>query len=184
LKIPFMPPKSQQLQIRVTPLQKSALRRHARAAGLDVSAYVLSRLLPPDEERFAEILRALRVDGDERFALAELNDFLASRVPTQLAAAVARATLGGLSPFLQNYVAAMVEQAAGLNNASTSRVAGRALKTRHITAPPTRYISPFDPDRASSSFSSSSNRRMSAVVSLTGSAIRLPIKHANRLRRR
>jgi hypothetical protein len=113
LKIPFMPPKSQQLQIRVTPLQKSALRRHARAAGLDVSAYVLSRLLPPDEERFAEILRALRVDGDERFALAELNDFLASRVPTQLAAAVARATLGGLSPFLQNYVAAMVEQAAG-----------------------------------------------------------------------
>lgn len=105
--------KSQQLQIRVTPGQKADLRRHARAAGLDVSSYVLARLLPPDQERFAGILRSLRVDGEARFALAELNDFLVSRTPTQFPGAVSRLDVNGLSPFLCNYVAAMVEQAAG-----------------------------------------------------------------------
>ncbi|MEP6732706.1 MAG: hypothetical protein ABJE10_18830 [bacterium] len=108
-----MTPKSQQLQIRVTPAQKSAMRRLAREADLDVSAYVLSRVLPADEERFAAILRVLHVSGDERFALAELNDFLTALAPARFATAVGRAKLDRLSLLLQNYVAAMVEQAAG-----------------------------------------------------------------------
>ncbi|MEO8335645.1 MAG: hypothetical protein ABI664_11770 [bacterium] len=108
-----MAPKSQHLQIRVTRAQKSAMRRQAREAGLDVSAYVLSRVLPADEERFAGILRALHVSGDERFALAALNDFLTALSPTRFGAAVGQVTLDRLSPLYRNYVAAMVEQAAG-----------------------------------------------------------------------
>jgi hypothetical protein len=104
--------KSQQLQIRVAPAQKAALRRLARAAGLDVSGYVLARVLPPEPERFAGILRALGDDADRRFVLAELNDFLHSCAGIQFAEAVASADLGQLSPFVRNYVAAMVEQAA------------------------------------------------------------------------
>jgi hypothetical protein len=103
--------KSQQLQIRVTPRQKAALKQLARAAGMDVSAYVLSRALPPARIKFAAILARLG-DGEEgRYALAELNDFLTALAPAELPEAVANADLRERSPFLRNYVAAMVEQA-------------------------------------------------------------------------
>lgn len=105
-----MPPKTEQLQIRVTSQQKAALKRLARAAGSDVSRYVLSRLLPSLEDRFRDLLRSIQTD--HRFALAELNDFLHACPPLAFADAVARADVSGLTPFLQNYVAAMVELAA------------------------------------------------------------------------
>jgi uncharacterized protein (DUF1778 family) len=107
-----MPAKTEQLQIRVTPQQKMALKRLADAAGRDVSSYVLSRLVPPEQDRFADVLRALETEADRRFALAELNDFLHACPPIVFREAVGRADLGDLSPYLQNYVAAMVEQAA------------------------------------------------------------------------
>ncbi len=108
-----MPAKTQQLQIRVTPRQKVALKRLADAAGVDVSHYVLARVLPALPERFAEVLRALEDDADRAFAFAELNDFLHGSAPAEFGAVVARATLTKLSPYVRNYVAAMVEQAAG-----------------------------------------------------------------------
>lgn len=107
-----MAAKSQQLQIRIAPAQKAALRRLARAAGLDVSSYVLARLLPPEQGRFAELLRRMGEEADRRFALAELHDFLRSCAPTQFPEAVAVADLRDLPAWLRNYVAAMVEQAA------------------------------------------------------------------------
>ncbi|CAN5321634.1 MAG: hypothetical protein H0W36_13495 [Gemmatimonadetes bacterium] len=107
-----MTTKSQQLQVRLTPSQKVALKHLARRAGLDVSSYVLSRVLPAARSRFGEILRALHHEENHRFALAELNDFLFDLAPAQFRDAVADVDLEGLSFFLQNYVAAMVEQAA------------------------------------------------------------------------
>lgn len=107
-----MPAKTQQLQIRVTPQQKAALKRQARAAGCDLSTFVLSRLAPAAPQRFAEIVRALRSDADQRFALAELNDFLRACPRMEFAEAVAVAAVDGLTEYLQNYVAAMVEEAA------------------------------------------------------------------------
>ena len=65
-----MASRSEQLQIRVTPAQKSALRRRARAAGQDVSAYVLALALPSSATPFAALVDALRDDGTRRFALA------------------------------------------------------------------------------------------------------------------
>ena len=114
---PLMAAKSEQLQIRVTPRQKAALKRQARAAGLDVSTYVLARVLPPERDRFADLLRELGSSADHRFALAELHDFLAGCPPMVFAdalqqTAVTANALAALSPLLQNYVAAMVEQSA------------------------------------------------------------------------
>jgi hypothetical protein len=114
-----MAAKFEQLQIRVTPRQKAALKRQARAAGLDVSTYVLARVLPPECDRFAVLLRELGSTTDHRFALAELHDFLADCPPMAFAEALQHSALtvralAGLSPFLQNYVAAMVEQSATL----------------------------------------------------------------------
>jgi uncharacterized protein (DUF1778 family) len=104
--------KSQQLQIRVSPRQKALLKRSAAAAGMDVSTWVLSRILPTEKDRLAEILQALKIDDNRRFVLAELNDFLHACAPVEFSAAVAEASLGDLSPLMQNYVAAMVELAA------------------------------------------------------------------------
>lgn len=106
-----MATKSEFVQIRVTPLQKERLKRHAEAAGQDLSSYVLSRALPSVRLAFEELLRSLGEGGDHRFVLAELNDFLSGLPPAALGKAVEDADLSGLPPLLQNYVAAMVEQA-------------------------------------------------------------------------
>jgi hypothetical protein len=104
--------RSAQLQIRVTPAQKAALKRLARRAGVDVSCYVLARALPDTRAGFCAILGQLRREADRNFALAELNDFLTALPRSEFQDAVGDADLEGLSPFVQNYVAAMVEHAA------------------------------------------------------------------------
>lgn len=109
-----MSAKSRYLQIRISPAKKAALRRRADMAGQDMSSYVLSRVLPDAALRFAGVIERLSEERDRRFALAELNDLLASLPPAELQAAVEEADLCELPPFVQNYVAAMVEQAAHL----------------------------------------------------------------------
>ncbi len=114
-----MPVKSQQLQIRVTPAEKAELKRAARRAGLDVSQYVLARLLPPARGRLLDIVGALRRGEDQRFALADLNDLLSRLAPAAFPDVAADLDLAGLTPLLQNYVAAMIEQAANQKGAPT-----------------------------------------------------------------
>jgi hypothetical protein len=61
--------------------------------------------------RFAALLGALGDAGQSRFVLAELNDLLSGLTGEELPGAVEHADLAGLSPYLRNYVAAMVELA-------------------------------------------------------------------------
>jgi hypothetical protein len=58
------------------------------------------------------VLRELGEAERPRLALAELNDLLAGLARAELAEVIGGADLRGLSPYLQNYVAAMVELAA------------------------------------------------------------------------
>jgi hypothetical protein len=102
------------VQIRVTPAEKTTLKRLAQSSGQDLSKYVLSMALPATRLRFEGILGSLREETDHRFALAELNDLLSDLAPMEFHRTVHTADLAGLSPFLQNYVAAIVEHAAGL----------------------------------------------------------------------
>lgn len=106
--------KTGQLQIRITPAQKSAIRSAARQAGLGISAYVLARVLPASASRFQQLTREL-ADADAeptnaRFALAELNSWLTGLGGGELREAVASPP-PRMTPFLANYVAAMVEDA-------------------------------------------------------------------------
>jgi hypothetical protein len=121
-----MAAKSEQLQIRVTPDQKVALKRAAHRMGVDVSTYALSRLLPPIRTRAVEILASLRRGPDHRFALADLHDFLTGVTPAQFRDVADDLAPDGLSAFLSNYVAAMVEQAASQKSESTPQW------TRHV----------------------------------------------------
>lgn len=104
--------KTEQLQIRVTPAQKASLRRAAERAGQDLSEYVLARALPSARDRLERLLPALRDERESRYVLAEIHDLLASLGPSQLEDAISAAPPADLSRYLQNYVAAMVEQAA------------------------------------------------------------------------
>jgi len=106
--------KSGQLQIRVSPAQKAAICRAARRAGLAMSAYVLARLLPAPARRFQELTGACADSRDARFALAELNSWLASLGAGELQQAVSSPP-ARLTPYLANYVAAMAEVACAKN---------------------------------------------------------------------
>jgi hypothetical protein len=105
--------KTQQLQIRVSAAQKSALRARARAAGQDLSAYVLARVLPGAPEQFLQVLGALHAPGDRRYALAALHDILVRLTARTFDDAVVLAPgLASLAPLDANLVAAMVEERA------------------------------------------------------------------------
>ena len=108
------PVKLSQLQVRVSEAEKSAIRRAAQQAGMDMSAYVLSRVLPAPATAFQEAVTALSEATEPSFALAELNSLLAGFTAAELRQAVAAAPQAELSPFLANYVAAMSETACNL----------------------------------------------------------------------
>lgn len=123
-------PKSAQLQIRISLREKAAIQRAARRAGMDMSAYILERLLPASRKRFDALVDQLAAAAEPAFALAGLNDFLSACSPGELADGAADAPPRALSPLLQNYLAAMVEVAAA----------------RHGIAPPawTRAVPPLE----------------------------------------
>jgi Protein of unknown function (DUF1778) len=103
--------KASQLQIRVSKAEKSAIRSAAERAGLDMSTYVLSRVLSLPEREFRQAVRALGGAAEASFALADINSLLSQFTAAELRDAVAAAPEPELSPFLANYVAAMVEMA-------------------------------------------------------------------------
>jgi hypothetical protein len=104
-----------QLQIRVTAAEKVAIQGAARRAGLDMSAYVLGRVLPGNSAQWQAQLRELARSGEGRAALAALSAWLAGLAATELAAAVEAPPPTELSDFHANYVAAMVEHLCAAN---------------------------------------------------------------------
>jgi hypothetical protein len=100
--------KTEQLQIRVSRAEKAAIRLAAAQAGLDASTYVLSRVLPAPAAEFQRCIEAC-AGPEPRFALAELNASLVGFTAGELRTAVAEFPAAGLSAFLRNYIAAMVE---------------------------------------------------------------------------
>jgi hypothetical protein len=105
--------KGQYLQIRVTRAEKTAIKAAAERAGMDMSAWVLERLLPARPAIFRGLMAALGAEpARRRYLLAELNDFLSSTGPHELPQITADPAPTALEPYLANYVAAMVETAA------------------------------------------------------------------------
>ena len=102
--------KSEQLQLRVSRREKGAIARAAAQAGMDMSAYVLSRVLSAPAAQFRELAAACAGPAP-RYALAELSSFLAGLTAGELREAAAVPPPSGLTPFFLNYLAAMVEAA-------------------------------------------------------------------------
>jgi hypothetical protein len=103
------PAKTSQLQIRVAPAQKAELARRARAEGMDLSSWVLSRLLPQSRVRFVELVRALAREPGSSFVLAEIHDLLESLGRGDFATALEALPTSKLEAVSANQLAAMVE---------------------------------------------------------------------------
>jgi hypothetical protein len=103
--------KQSQLQIRISGAQKAAIRVAAKRAGMDMSTYVLTRVLSVPALEFQDAARELAGAAAPSFALADINSLLSKLSAIELRDAVAAAPQAQLSPFLANYVAAMVETA-------------------------------------------------------------------------
>ena len=104
-------PKLSQLQVRVSEAEKSAIRAAAARAGLDMSAYVLSRCLSLPAQEFESAAAALVGPEHVSFALADINSLLSKLTGPELRDAVANAPEVDLPAFPANYVSAMVETA-------------------------------------------------------------------------
>lgn len=104
--------KTAQLQIRVTPDQKARLKALARQAGRSVTDYVLAKALPNEGAHVARLIDAMRDETQRSFALAELHDWLVRASPSEFVSVGEVMDVSGLDPLWQNYVAALVEQAA------------------------------------------------------------------------
>jgi hypothetical protein len=102
--------KTAQLQIRVSTAEKAAIQRAAKQAGVDMSTYVLERMLSIPAARFQQCMVAV-AGPQPSFGLAELNSLLTGALANELRAAVDAAPEISLSPYIANYVAAMVELA-------------------------------------------------------------------------
>lgn len=104
-----MAAKSTFMQIRVDPKQKAAIRSMAKRTGMDMSEWILAKLLPARSHRWRQLLRSLVRATAPRFVLAEINDMLATLTVGEFADAVAMPPPINMAPYLANYVAAMVE---------------------------------------------------------------------------
>jgi len=102
-------PKTAQLQIRVSADEKTAIQRAAAQAGMDLSAYVLAQVLSVPAAQFRDCIASCVGSASPRFALAELNSLLSALTAGELRDAIAAPPPPGLTPFLANYIAAMVE---------------------------------------------------------------------------
>lgn len=101
--------KSLQLQIRVSPHEKSTIVRHAKMAKMGISEWVLSRSLPSGQKVFHELLDRLKAASNPSYILAEINDLLDETSADEFEQMVAQPFAPGLSDYLANYVAAMIE---------------------------------------------------------------------------
>lgn len=76
-----------------------------------MSAYVLERVLGSSQRRIRDIARLLSDSETRRYGYAELHDLLMSLSTPELQRAIGERPFAPLSPDVENYVAAMIEEA-------------------------------------------------------------------------
>jgi hypothetical protein len=129
--------KTSQLQIRVSPAQKAELARRARAEGMDLSAWVLDRLLPQSRLRLVELVRALAREPGSSFVLAEIHDLLESLGRGDFASTLEALPTTKLDAVSANQLAAMVETRAARLRVSPPKWISQIAPLEHPWFPTT-----------------------------------------------
>jgi len=104
--------------------------RRARAAGMDLTGWMLARLLPDEGIRLRALVRDLRAREDPSFVLAELNSFLSSLSASGLTAALELPPDALPDELRANQLAAMIETAAQRLGVSPPRWVDEILPLR------------------------------------------------------
>ncbi len=103
--------KSEYLQIRVSKQQKEIIKSTAKSAGVDMSTWVLQRVLNNKSQQFLTILSQFNTLEDS-FVFARLHDFLMLCSKTDFEQTVSIKPTSKLSDFQINYTIAMIEHRA------------------------------------------------------------------------
>jgi len=109
--------KSDFIQIRVSKQEKQIIKSSAQLAGVDMSAWILQRVLHNDAKTFILILNKFETE-EQSFVFAELHDFLNRLNITNFELALHLKPTVSLSDFHINYVIAMIVFRANQLNAS------------------------------------------------------------------
>ena len=111
--------KTAQLQVRVSPAQKRAIQKQASKAQMNMSDWILSKLLSTPQMSFQDLLADLASSETPSFAFAELLELLGPMTADDFVRAVAEPPEAELDPYWENYVAATVEHAAAMKHAKS-----------------------------------------------------------------
>lgn len=107
--------KNQQLQIRISAEDKARIQERAASAGMDVSNWVLSQVLPTVEREFQDLCREFVTRSHVRsYIFAEVHDLMDRLDAKDFERAVRHEPEVSLPPFEANYLAAMIEYVATL----------------------------------------------------------------------
>lgn len=110
--------KAGQLQIRVSDAQKLAIQKQAENAGMTMSEWVLSKVLPTAQANYQDLLRELSVADDPDYVFAALLDLIGAMSSAEIERVVSSAPGVELDAYWQNYLAATIEHAAAIKHAA------------------------------------------------------------------
>lgn len=108
--------KTSQLQIRVSPQEKKALKDAAISMGMDLSSYILERLLSENKRKFQALCAEISKAEENSVFLAALNDLCATLNNDEFLRAFETGPQVSLDNLSANYIAAMIEHAAYKRN--------------------------------------------------------------------
>ena len=111
--------KTEQLQIRVSPLQKLAIKKQAQKAQMSISEWILSMALPSVQMSFQNLLADLAASEQPSFVFAELLELIGPMGADEYELAVSEPPVVHLDSYWENYLAATVEHAAAMKHAKT-----------------------------------------------------------------
>lgn len=109
--------RTEQIQIRVSPSQKRAVQQQAERAGMSMSAWILSRVLPSSKLAFQSLVEELAASEQPSYVFAELLELLGPMSAEELELAVFELPAVQLDRYWESYLAATVEHAAAVKHA-------------------------------------------------------------------
>ena len=110
-------PKTEQLQVRVSPSQKLAIKKQAAKAQMSMSEWILNKVFPSSQTRFKNLLEDLAASDKPSYVFAELLELIDRMNADEYEQAVSEPPGVQLDPYWQNYLAATVEHAAVVKHA-------------------------------------------------------------------
>jgi len=110
-------PKTEQLQVRVSPSQKLAIKKQAAQAQMSMSEWILNKVLPSSPMSFQQLIGDLARSEKPGYVFAELLETIGAMSAHEFELAASEPPEVQLNPYWQNYLAATLEHAAALKHA-------------------------------------------------------------------